>query len=46
VPIRSIVADVNLDFPTGWWEPHDIVALGAEHSTLMNDVRRPPRRSG
>ncbi len=39
VPIRSIVADVNLDFPTGWWEPHDIVALGAEHSTLMNDVR-------
>ncbi len=39
MPIRSIVADVNLDFPTGWWEPHDIVALGAEHSTLMNDVR-------
>ena len=39
VPIRSIVADVNLDFPTGWWEPHDIVALGAEHSTLMNGVR-------
>jgi peptidase M28-like protein len=39
VPIRSIAADVNLDGPTGFWEPHDLVVMGAEHSTLMNAVR-------
>jgi len=39
VPITSIVADVNSDFLTGWWTPHDVIALGAEHSTLEEDVR-------
>jgi len=39
VPIRSIVADVNLDGPSGFWEPHDLVVLGAEHSTLMDAAR-------
>ena len=39
VPIRSIVANVNSDFLTGWWKPYDVVALGAEHSSLGGDVR-------
>jgi len=38
VPITSIVADVNSDFLTGWWTPHDVLALGMEHSTLGEDV--------
>ncbi len=38
VPIASIVADVNSDALTGWWTPHDVVALGAEHSSLGSDV--------
>ena len=38
VPLASIVADVNCDALTGWWMPHDVVALGAEHSTLDQDV--------
>jgi hypothetical protein len=43
VPIQSIVADVNLDGPSGAWEPHDLVALGAEHSTLDAAVRAATR---
>jgi hypothetical protein len=39
VPLESIVADVNSDAPLGWWTPHDVVALGAEHSSLDRDVR-------
>ena len=38
VPLASIVANVNCDALTGWWMPHDVVALGAEHSTLDQDV--------
>jgi hypothetical protein len=38
VPLASIVADVNSDALTGWWTPHDVVALGAEHSTMGADV--------
>ncbi|HEY2031658.1 MAG TPA: M28 family peptidase, partial [Myxococcales bacterium] len=39
VPIQSIVADVNLDGVNWQFEPFDMVALGAEHSTLDTDVR-------
>ena len=39
VPIGSIVADVNCDFLTGWWTPHDVLALGMEHSSLAGDVK-------
>jgi hypothetical protein len=39
VPIGSIVANVNSDFLTGWWKPYDVIALGAEHSSLAEDVR-------
>jgi Zn-dependent M28 family amino/carboxypeptidase len=38
VPLANIVANVNCDFLTGWWTPHDVVALGAEHSSLGEDV--------
>jgi hypothetical protein len=38
VPIGAVVANVNSDGPTGWWRPHDVVALGAEHSTLGADA--------
>jgi Zn-dependent M28 family amino/carboxypeptidase len=39
VPPSSIVADVNLDGPNGFWEPHDLIVLGAEHSTLGDAAR-------
>jgi hypothetical protein len=40
VPLTSIVADVNLDSMKGLRrEPHDIVPIGAEHSTLMAAAR-------
>jgi hypothetical protein len=40
VPLESIVADVNLDTMKGLRrEPHDLVPIGAEHSTLMAAVR-------
>ena len=39
VPTGAIVANVNSDGPTGWWRPHDVLALGAEHSTLEADAR-------
>jgi Zn-dependent M28 family amino/carboxypeptidase len=34
VPAPGIVADINIDGPFGQWEPHDLVVLGAEHSSL------------
>jgi Zn-dependent M28 family amino/carboxypeptidase len=40
VPLAAIVADVNLDSMNGLRrEPHDLVPIGAEHSTLMAAVR-------
>jgi len=39
VPIGSIVADVNLDGPDWQFEPFDMIALGAEHSTLQRAVQ-------
>ncbi len=39
VPIGSIVAEVNLDGVNMRWPTHDMVALGAEHSTLDQHVR-------
>jgi hypothetical protein len=38
VPIGSIVADVNIDVVDTWWRPHDVVAQGAEHSTIQRAV--------
>src|SRR6185436_12054269 len=39
VPRADLVADVNLDGAEAWHEPHDVVALGAEHSSLATQVR-------
>lgn len=39
VPISGIVADINLDGPGWHFEPFDMVALGAEHSTLERAVQ-------
>jgi hypothetical protein len=39
VPISSIVANVNLDGVYEPFEPFDVVALGAEHSTLEKSVQ-------
>jgi hypothetical protein len=38
VPLANIAADINIDGLNPQWEPHDIVALGAEHSTLAAHV--------
>ncbi|HEY8143547.1 MAG TPA: M28 family peptidase [Kofleriaceae bacterium] len=38
VPIRSIVADVNLDAPNPLYEMFDTVPLGAAHSSLRRNV--------
>ncbi|HET9993147.1 MAG TPA: M28 family peptidase, partial [Kofleriaceae bacterium] len=34
IPLAELVANINLDGLGGLWEPHDMVPLGAEHSTL------------
>jgi Zn-dependent M28 family amino/carboxypeptidase len=39
VPLESIVADVNIDGVNILWEPHDMVVMGAEHSTLQSAVQ-------
>ncbi|MFN2548229.1 MAG: M20/M25/M40 family metallo-hydrolase, partial [Myxococcales bacterium] len=38
VSIDSIVANVNIDVVNTWWRPYDIVAEGAEHSSIQRDV--------
>ncbi|HSD86246.1 MAG TPA: M20/M25/M40 family metallo-hydrolase, partial [Kofleriaceae bacterium] len=38
VPLDHIVANVNIDGVTANWEVHDVVALGAEHSSLARQV--------
>ena len=39
VPIDSIVAEVNLDMPVLLYEFGDVIAFGAEHSSLGDTVR-------
>ena len=46
VPIERIVADVNIDGLAILYPLRDIVALGAEHSTLDSTVARVARRMG
>jgi hypothetical protein len=38
VPWKSIVADVNVDVAPGSYAMKDVVALGAEHSTIGDEV--------
>ena len=44
VPIRSIVANINIDEDVMLWPLKDVVALGAEHSTLESVVQRAAAR--
>ena len=47
VPIKSIVADINIDSIAGtYYSMNDVVALGAEHSTLGNEVAAAGRLIG
>ena len=39
VPVNSIVSEVNLDMPLLLYEFGDVIAFGAEHSSLGNTVR-------
>ncbi|MFN7941291.1 MAG: M28 family metallopeptidase [Thermoanaerobaculia bacterium] len=46
VPIASLVADVNLDGISMLFPPADVVALGAEHSSLAEPVAEAAKRMG
>ena len=47
VPVRSIVANVNIDGGPGSYFPmKDVVALGAEHLTLGDEVASVARVMG
>jgi hypothetical protein len=38
IPLAQIAADINVDGLNVQWDPHDMVVLGAEHSTLAAHV--------
>jgi hypothetical protein len=44
VPLRGMVANINMDSPTLSWDFRDIIALGEEHSSLGRIVRQAARR--
>jgi hypothetical protein len=44
VPLGSIVADINIDEDLMLWPLHDVVAFGAEHSTLGKVVQQAAQR--
>lgn len=46
VPARSIVADVNMDMFFMRFTPRDLIALGAEHSTLGDLARVAAKEEG
>ncbi len=46
VPIESIVANVNMDMVMLLWKAQDVVAFGAEHSTLKEIVQRATDKVG
>lgn len=46
VPRDAIVANVNLDMPLFIYPPRDLVAFGAEHSSLQDPVRRAAEAEG
>ena len=46
VPIDSIVANINLDMPLFTYPFADVIAFGAEHSTLKSYVDRAAARAG
>jgi hypothetical protein len=46
VPLASLVANVNLDMPILTYDFLDVVAFGAERSSLADAVRRAAERTG
>ncbi len=46
VPINSIVAEVNLDMPLLLYDFGDVIAFGAEHSSLGDTVREAAQSFG
>jgi Zn-dependent M28 family amino/carboxypeptidase len=46
VPLRSIVADLNVDGVLPEWTLHDVEGIGMEHSTLRGDVEDAARAVG
>jgi Zn-dependent M28 family amino/carboxypeptidase len=46
VPLRSIVADLNVDGVVPEWTLHDVEGIGMEHSTLRGDVEQAARAVG
>lgn len=46
VPIGSIIANVNIDMPVLDFESTDVIAFGAEHSTLNEIVRKAAASEG
>ncbi|MGI9272194.1 MAG: M20/M25/M40 family metallo-hydrolase [Woeseiaceae bacterium] len=46
VPVEDIVANVNMDMVMFLWKTQDVVAFGADHSTLSNIVQRATDKVG
>lgn len=46
IPLDRIVADINLDGITPYYEHYDVVGLGAEHSTLASHVAAAAKATG
>ncbi|RAK51388.1 M28 family peptidase [Phenylobacterium deserti] len=46
VPLSSIAADVNLDMPILFYDFQDVIAFGADRSTIGSAVRRAGERVG
>ncbi|MDH4126369.1 MAG: M28 family peptidase [Gammaproteobacteria bacterium] len=46
VPVASMVANVNMDMVMFLWPAQDVVAFGAEHSTLLQTVRIATEKTG
>lgn len=46
VPLNKIVANVNIDGAPGLWPMSDVVALGAEHSTINKAAESAARELG
>ena len=46
VPIERIVADINIDGDSPYYEVFDVNALGAEHSSLQHDALHAARAAG
>lgn len=44
IPKSSMIANINMDEDVMLWPLEDVVALGAEHSTLEGDVERATKR--